>query len=119
MLKVTSKPWREAALRDEPGGYLFTALVVSGMKEGASTIQALKRNRRTCRLGTAIMRTCRVVREGVLQADRIREGLSTAPGHRGGPSRSSDEACVMRVERRGRIIRGSLAGQPRMREEPA
>jgi hypothetical protein len=118
MLKVTSKPWREAALWDEPGGYLFTALVVSGMKEGASTIQALKRNRRTCRSGTETT-GFPVVREGGPQADRIRKRQSTDPEHRGGLSRSSDEACVMRVERRRRVIRGSLVGQPRRWEEPA
>lgn len=35
-----------------------------------------------------------------------REGLSTVAGCAGGPVRSSDEASVMGVERRGRAIRG-------------
>ena len=34
----------------------------------------------------------------------IREGLSTDAGHRGGPTRSSDEGPVMGSERRGRVI---------------
>jgi hypothetical protein len=34
----------------------------------------------------------------------IREGLSTDAGHRGGPTRSSDEGPVMGLERRGRVV---------------
>jgi hypothetical protein len=34
----------------------------------------------------------------------IREGLGTDAGHRGGPTRSSDEGPVMGLERRGRVI---------------
>lgn len=37
-----------------------------------------------------------------------RKELSTVAGRAGGPVCSSAEARVMRVERRGRIIRGSL-----------
>src|SRR6266508_5062921 len=43
---------------------------------------------------------------------RNRKELSTVAGCAGGPVRSSEEALVMRVERRGRIIRGCLFGQP-------
>src|SRR5258705_7339102 len=35
-----------------------------------------------------------------------RKGLSTVAGHAGGPARSSEEAPVTGVERRGRVIRG-------------
>jgi hypothetical protein len=35
-----------------------------------------------------------------------RKGLSTVAGRVGGPVRSSDEASVTGVERRGRVIRG-------------
>ncbi len=35
---------------------------------------------------------------------RPREGESTDARHRGGMTRSSDEGCVMRLERRGRVI---------------
>jgi hypothetical protein len=34
----------------------------------------------------------------------ICEGESSDAGHRGGPSRSSDEGSVMGLERRGRVI---------------
>jgi hypothetical protein len=37
-----------------------------------------------------------------------REGLSTGAGLAGGPARSSNEASVMGVERRGRVIRGCV-----------
>ncbi|TDD40338.1 hypothetical protein E1288_35390 [Saccharopolyspora elongata] len=35
-----------------------------------------------------------------------RKGLSTGAGRAGGPARSSEEALVIGVERRGRVIRG-------------
>lgn len=35
-----------------------------------------------------------------------RKGVSTVAGHAGGPARSSAEALVIGVERRGRVIRG-------------
>jgi hypothetical protein len=38
-----------------------------------------------------------------------REALSTVAAHAGGPARSSDEAPVMGVERRGRLIYGLFA----------
>ena len=44
---------------------------------------------------------------------RIREGLSTDAGHRGGPDRSSDEGSVMGLERRGRAGQIDLRS-PRM-----
>jgi hypothetical protein len=37
-----------------------------------------------------------------------REGLSTVAGLAGGPARSSGDARVMRAERRGRVVRGSV-----------
>lgn len=40
------------------------------------------------------------------------EGLSIDAEQAGGPSRSSDEARVMGVERRGRIVQVSFGGQP-------
>jgi hypothetical protein len=39
----------------------------------------------------------------------ICEGESSDAGHRGGPTRSSDEGPVMGLERRGRVILVSLA----------
>jgi hypothetical protein len=47
-------------------------------------------------------------REGAPQAAETVEGLSTDAGCAGGPARSSDEAPVMGVERRGRVIRGCV-----------
>ena len=42
-----------------------------------------------------------------------RKGLSTVAGRAGGPARSSDEALVIGVERRSRVIRGCCSfGQP-------
>jgi hypothetical protein len=38
---------------------------------------------------------------GSLPSDRNRKGLSTVAGRAGGLARSSEEALVMRVERRG------------------
>jgi len=35
---------------------------------------------------------------------KTHENLSTDARHRGGPARSSDEASVMDVEQRGRIV---------------
>ena len=46
-----------------------------------------------------------------------REAESTDASERGGLPRSSDEAAVMAVERRGRVIAVDL-GQPVRREEP-
>jgi hypothetical protein len=72
-------------------------------EEGASTVQALLRNRRTCRSGIS-----RLIGwgGGSTPSGRNREEQSTGPEHRGGPSRSSGEVPVMGTERRGRIIRG-------------
>jgi RNA-directed DNA polymerase len=39
----------------------------------------------------------------------ICEGESSDAGHRGGPTRSSDEGSVMGLERRGRVVRACLA----------
>ena len=78
-------------------------------EEGASTIQALVWNRRTCRSGILSRNG---LGGGSSPSGRNREEPSTDPEHRGGPSRSSDEVPVMGMERRGRIIRGLFAGQP-------
>ena len=78
-------------------------------EEGASTIQALVWNRRTCRSGILGRNGWGV---GSSPSGRNREEQSTDPEHRGGPSRSSEEVPVTGMERRGRIIRGLFAGQP-------
>jgi hypothetical protein len=46
--------------------------------------------------------------EGASRAAQDREGLSTVAGGAGGLARSSDEAPVMGVERRSRVVRGGV-----------
>ena len=82
------------------------------MDGGASVIWALVRNSGTCRPVAAV---------GSLDLGSLRpspgsppssgncEGPSTDAGHRGGPTRSSDEGPVMGLERRGRVVPVSLA----------
>ncbi len=71
---------------------------------GASSAQALARNVGTCRPDAA-GRVLEPVGEGRTPSSGNCEGQSTDAGHRGGPPCSSDEALVMRVERRGRVVR--------------
>src|SRR5829696_7529738 len=109
MLKVTSEPGYGRWSRDELGGNLFTGPAVSGMKRARARSRLLHGTGEPVvpgvgPVGRAVGRT---------PSGRNREGQSTDPEHRGGPSRSSDEAAVMVVERRGRIIRVLFAGQPR------
>src|SRR5450756_10978 len=60
-------------------------------------------------------RSIGVVRGRALSS-RNCEVLSTDAGRAGGPVRSSDEAPVMGVERRGRTIEGCLVDQPEFLE---
>ena len=97
--------------RDEPGGYLSTALAVVRHRGGASSVWALARNVGTPRRDDA----GRCVdaaggRENPKQL--ICEGESTDARQGGGPPRSGDEGAVIGLERRGRIVHGELAGQP-------
>ena len=81
------------------------------MDGGASVIRALVRNGGTCRPavvdyqwrqdGPAVLDTSENPKQ------RICEGESGDAGHRGGPTRISDEGPVMGSERRGRVV---LAG---------
>ena len=93
------------------------------MDGGASVVWALVRNAGTCRPDGAGGQWCGVGPRLVVWSEnpkqQICEGASTDAGHRGGPSRSSGEGPVMGLERRGRVVRAELAGQPRVRwEEP-
>jgi hypothetical protein len=76
-------------------------------------ILALVRNEGTCRPAPAggLWRKFwpAVVRGSENPKQQICEGESSDAGHRGGPSRSSDEGPVMGLERRGRVVLGSLA----------
>lgn len=57
------------------------------------------------------MRTCRPDVKG--ESDAAMHTKSTDAGHRGGPSRSSDEAPVMGAERRGWPVQSNEDGQPK------
>jgi len=94
---------------DKPGGDLFTAPAASGVKRARARFRllhgtgepvVLESKRGNARGG------------GSTSSGRNRKRLSTGPGHGGGPSRSSDEAAVMAVERRGRTIRREFTSQP-------
>jgi hypothetical protein len=99
--------------RDEPGGSLLTGQVVSGMK--------VARARFGLRCGTwEPVAPCprmssgasawpALVRGSENPEQQICEGESSDAGHRGGPSRSSDEGPVMGLERRGWVVLAGLA----------
>jgi Reverse transcriptase (RNA-dependent DNA polymerase) len=86
---------------------------VSGMDGGASVIWALVRNSGTCRPDEVVdqwsSRGLRLVVSGENPKQLICEGESSCAGHRGGPSRSSDEGPVIGLERRGRVVQAGLA----------
>ena len=101
--------------RDEPGRSLLIGQAVSGMEVARAwsglrcgTWEPVVPRPRTASGGTPA-----VVRGREDPKRLIREGLSTDAGHRGGPSRGSDEGLVMGLERRGRVILAGLGGQPR------
>lgn len=110
MLKVTSKPGCVRGPGMSQGDTLLTALAVSGMKRARARFRLLHGTGEPVVLESWPWRPG----GGSSPSGRNREGQSTGPGNRGGPSRSSDEAPVMGVERRGRIIRGSVVRQPNL-----
>ena len=83
------------------------------MDGGASVIRALVRNSGTCRPAVAGSQWRQdgpaVVRASENPKQLICEGESSDAGHRGGPSRSSDEGPVIGLERRGRVVLAGLA----------
>jgi hypothetical protein len=83
------------------------------MDGGASVIRALVWNSGTCRPAVAGSQWRQegpaVVRASENPKQLICKGESSRAGHRGGPSRSSDEGSVMGLERRGRVVLVSLA----------
>jgi len=100
--------------RDEPGGCPLTGQVVSGMKATRAWSAAVAWNvGRPIPIGPPV----RVAR-GRPPSSRNCEVLSTDAGWVGGLARSSDEAPVMGVERRGQTIVICSSGQPREWEEP-
>jgi hypothetical protein len=83
------------------------------MNGGASVVRALVRNSGTCRpdgtTGQWSGPGLRLVVWSENPKQQICEGESSDAGHRGGPTRSSDEGPVMGPERRGRVVRAGLA----------
>jgi len=58
--------------------------------------------------------TCRCDAKRAIQAEHVRKNLSIDAEHRDGAARSSVEALVMSVERRGCVIQLKLIHQPEM-----
>ena len=87
------------SFREEPGGCPSIGQAVSGMQAARARTAAPARNvgRRAMTLPPRVGgdREC---------PEAETEGLSTVAWHAGGPARSSGEAPVMGVERRGRLI---------------
>lgn len=101
-------------LRDEPGGCRLTGQVVSGMKATRVWSAAAAWN-----VGRPIpIRPPVWVARGRPPSSRNCKVLSTEAGWVGGLARSSGEAPVMGVERRGQTIVICSSGQPRGWEEP-
>ena len=97
--------------RDEPGGCLLIGQVVSGVKV-ARAWSGLSCGTREPVAPTGWSASGAVVACGRASQARTPssgncEGESSCAGHRGGPSRISDEGPVIGLERRGRVV---LAG---------
>ena len=95
--------------RDESGGSLLTAQVVSGVEVARAWLRLLHGTwEPVAPTGRSHQWRCsgpRSVAHGRSPSSGNCEGLSTGAGHRGGPSRSSAEGSVMGLERRGRVVR--------------
>jgi hypothetical protein len=77
---------------------------------GASLVCGCYRERGKAGADTAIYHQSAVVAaRGSALSGRNREALSTVAARAGGPACNSDEALVMSVERRGRLICGLFA----------
>jgi hypothetical protein len=105
--------------RDESGGCLPTGQTMPGVDGGASVVRALVRNSGTCRPDRAAGQWSGSGPRSVVWSENpkqlICEGESSDAGHRGGPTRSSDEGPVMGLERRGRVVLAGLAvNRPRV-----
>jgi hypothetical protein len=99
-----------AFLRDEPGGCPLTGQAMSGVKAARawSAASAWNVGKRALMLRPGSSEGVRVAR-GSASSGRNREALSTDAVRAGGPARSSGEALVMSVKRRGRLICGLFA----------
>jgi hypothetical protein len=98
--------------RDEPGGFLSTAQVVSGMEVARAWVRLLYGTREPVvpRDGQPVVCDLRLTGYGRIPSGRNREDKSTDAGHRVGPSDSSGEGPVMGLERSGRAVQTRLLG---------
>jgi hypothetical protein len=99
--------------RDEPGGCLLIGQAVSGVKV-ARAWSGLSCGTRepvapTGRLASGAVVACGRASKARTPSSGNCEGESSCAGHRGGPSRISDEGPVIGLERRGRVVLASLA----------
>ena len=110
-LGMTSKPGRPTGVRDEPGGCPLIGQAVSGMKAARARSAASARNlgRQASTLSSGATARWLGSARGSAPGGRDREALSTVARLAGGPARSSGEAAVIAVERRGRLIRANVA----------
>lgn len=91
---------------DEPGRCLLMGQAVSGMYAARAWVRLLHGTWEpvVLRDGRLVASGLRLAVSGKVSGGRNREGQIPVVGHRGGPSRSSDEGPVMGLERRGRAI---------------
>ena len=103
----------ESLLRDEPGGSLPTGQVASGMKAARAWSGLLCGTREpvapTGWSASGAVLSCGRASQARTPSSGNCEGESSCAGHRGGPSRISDEGSVIGLERRGRVVLTGLA----------
>jgi hypothetical protein len=96
--------------RDESGGSLLTAQMVSGMYAARAWVWLSHGTWEPVvpRDGQPVASGLRLAGYGRIPSGRNREDKSTDVEHRGGPSGSSDEGPVMGLERSGRAVQTRL-----------
>jgi hypothetical protein len=99
--------------REEPGGCLLTGQVVPGTKVARAWSWLSCGTREPVapigRPASGASVACGRSSGARTPSSGNCEGESSDAGHRGGPTRSSDEGLVMGLERRGRVVLASLA----------
>jgi hypothetical protein len=103
----------ESLPRDEPGGCLLTGQVVPGVKVARAWSGLWCGTREPVapmgRPASGAVLACGWSSGARTPSSGNCEGESSDAGHRGGPTRSSDESPVMGLERRGRVVLARLA----------
>ena len=96
-------------LRDELGRCPLMGQVVSGVEGGVSPVCCSRAEReKACPDTAAGQRAARGSASRARGDPGAGGDVSTVAGRAGGPARSSGEALVMGVERRGRVVRGCV-----------